>query len=247
MFLEYEKGRFFPIWYYWKSRAHASLSNEERTNLEELLEKHRIDSEVVWEKQGKKLLTLLCESSSMLPCAEDLGAVPDCVPRVLEKLKVLGLRVVRWHRKWGQPGEPFVPFEDYPELSVCTPAVHDSSTLREWWEREADQSYFSGFLGYPSLPRIYNPGVAKIILQKIAASASRFRVFQIQDLLHLSLKWYAQDPASERVNIPGTVTEFNWTYRLPGPIQELEGDNDFIQGVRELSRIGPLKKRKQKK
>jgi 4-alpha-glucanotransferase len=244
MFLEYEKGRFFPIWYYWKSRAHASLSNEERAKLEELLDKHRTDSEVVWEKQGKKLLTLLCESSPMLPCAEDLGAVPECVPRVLAKLKVLGLRVVRWHRQWGKPGEPFVPFEDYPELSVCTPAVHDSSTLREWWEREADQDVYSGFIGYPSLPRIYNPGVAKVILQRIAAAASRFRVFQVQDLLHLSPPWYAEDPASERVNVPGTVTPFNWTYRLPAPMAEIGKDEDLIQAVSDLAGIAPVKRKK---
>jgi 4-alpha-glucanotransferase len=180
----------------------------------------------------------------MLPCAEDLGAVPECVPRVLAKLKVLGLRVVRWHRQWGKPGEPFVPFEDYPELSVCTPAVHDSSTLRAWWEREADQDVYSGFIGYPSLPRIYNPGVAKVILQRIAAAASRFRVFQVQDLLHLSPQWYAENPASERINVPGTVTPFNWTYRLPASMAEIGKDEDLIQAVSDLAGIAPVKRKK---
>jgi 4-alpha-glucanotransferase len=245
--MEYEGGAYFSTWYYRDSRAYQSLSLEERNNLEALLEKRRIESEKIWEKEGKKILSMLVESSSMLPCAEDLGAVPDCVPKVLKQLKILGLRVIRWFRRWDEEGQPYVPFEDYPELSVCTPAVHDSSTLREWWEREADQSYFSGFIGFPSLPRIYNPGVAKVMLQKTAAAASRFRVFQIQDLLHLSLKWYAEDPASERINVPGTISEFNWTYRLPVSTRELEQDTDFIQGVRELAQISPQKKRKQKK
>ncbi|MDR1374024.1 MAG: 4-alpha-glucanotransferase, partial [Treponema sp.] len=116
-------------------------------------------------------------------------------------------------------------------------------TLREWWEREADQEQFSGFIGYPSLPKVYNPGAAKIILHRIAASASRFRVFQIQDLLHLSSKWYAKDPASERINVPGTANDFNWTYRLPAPIEELEKDKDFIQGVKDLSAVKPAAKK----
>jgi 4-alpha-glucanotransferase len=244
MFLEYEKGHFFPTWYYRYSRAYASLTEDERNRLEELLEKRRVDSEAIWEKQGKGLLSILAESSSMLPCAEDLGAVPDCVPRVLATLKILGLRVVRWNRDWEKEGEPYVPFEDYPELSVCTPAVHDSSTLREWWEREADQGAFCGFTGVPSLPKIYNPGAAKIILQKTASAASRFRVFQIQDLLHLSPRWYAEDPASERVNVPGTVNEFNWTYRLPASMAEIGKDEDLIQAVTELGKIGPAKKKK---
>ncbi|GHU70899.1 hypothetical protein FACS189450_06050 [Spirochaetia bacterium] len=246
MLFEYESGQFFPVWYFRNSRAYQTLSGDEKQALEALLEKRRIDSERIWEDQGKRLLTVLTASSDMLPCAEDLGAVPDCVPRVLTQLRIFGLRVVRWFCDWGAPGQPFIPFDEYPELSVCTPAVHDSSTVREWWDKEADQGHFSGFLGVPSLPRIYNPGTAKIILHKIAGSASRFRVFQIQDLLHLSPKWYAADPASERVNVPGTYNEFNWTYRLPASIEAIGADTDFVKAVEELSAVKPAVKKGKK-
>ncbi|MDR1420120.1 MAG: 4-alpha-glucanotransferase [Treponema sp.] len=244
IFLEYEKGHFFPVWYYRYSRAYASLQDEERNKLEALLEERRAESEKIWEDQGHKLLAVLTANSSMLPCAEDLGAVPACVPRVLEKLSILGLRVVRWFRKWDEEGQPYIHFEDYPELSVCTPAVHDSSTVREWWEQEADQEVFAGFIGYPSLPRVYNPGTAKIILHKTAMACSRFRVFQIQDLLHLSPKWYAADPASERINVPGTYNEFNWTYRLPASIGDISGDDDFIKAAEELCAVKPAARKK---
>jgi 4-alpha-glucanotransferase len=242
IFLEYGKRKYFPVWHYRDSRAWQSLSKEEKENLDALAQKHLKKSEKVWEAQGKKLLSVLSESSHMLPCAEDLGAVSDCVPKTLAKLKILGLRVVRWHRQWDKEGQPYVPFENYPELSVCTAAVHDSSTIREWWEKEADQEVFSGFLGYPSLPRSYNPGTAKIVLTKTASARSRFRVFQIQDFLHLSNKWYAQDPASERVNVPGTNNEFNWTYRLPASIGEIAKDKDLVKAVRELSKVKAAKK-----
>ena len=243
MLLEYEKGKYLPVWYFRDSRAYHSLSETEKKELEAMLEKYRVKSEKIWEEQGKKLLSVLVESSPMLPCAEDLGAVPACVPKVLTQLKILGLRVVRWFREWEKDGQPYIPFEDYPELSVCTPAVHDSSTVREWWEREANQEQFSGFIGVPSLPRIYNPGTAKIILSKIAASCSRFRVFQIQDLLHLSNRWYSEDPASERVNVPGTSNDFNWTYRLPAPIEEIAKDEELVHSIAELSKIEPVTKK----
>ena len=243
IFLEYQKGKFFPVWYFRNSRAYGTLSEKERQDLEDLLEKRRVKSEKIWEAEGKKLLSVLSEASSMLPCAEDLGAVPDCVPRALARLKILGLRVVRWFRYWNRDGQPYVPFEEYPELSVCTPAVHDSSTVREWWEREADQEQFAGFIGVPSLPNGYNPGVAKAILLKAATARSRFRVFQIQDLLHLSNKWYAPDPASERINVPGTSSGFNWTYRLPATIDEIGKDKDLIRSVAELRGVKPAKKR----
>jgi 4-alpha-glucanotransferase len=238
LFFEYEKGRFSPTWYYRNSRAYGSLSEEEKTRLEALLEKRQADSEKIWEDMGRRLLSTLSASSSMLPCAEDLGAVPDCVPKVLGKLGILGLRVSRWHRVWEKEGQPYVPVVAYPELSICTPSVHDSSTLREWWDREADQEIFCGFIGFPSLPKVYNPGTAKIILHKAASAASRFRVFQIQDLLHLSQKWYAADPASERINVPGTANEFNWTYRLPAPVNDIRTDCELIQSVKDLAAGG---------
>jgi 4-alpha-glucanotransferase len=241
IFLEDEKGKYFPVWYYRNSRAYQSLSGGEKGSLEELLQNRQARSEKNWEAHGMKLLSALSGSSPMLPCAEDLGAVPKCVPRVLAKLKILCLRVVRWHRYWDTEGQPYVPFEEYPQLSVCTPAVHDSSTVREWWEREANQEQFSGFLGYPSLPRVYNPGTAKIILAKTASARSCFRVFQIQDLLHLSNKWYSQDPEAERVNVPGTCNEFNWTYRLPAPITEIGKDRDMIKTVAELGKAKSVK------
>ena len=241
MFIEYEKGKYFPVWYFRNSRAYRSLSDEEKGHLEDLVQKRMAKSEKIWEVLGRKLLSTLAESSPMLPCAEDLGAVPRCVPKVLTKLGILGLRVVRWHRCWDRWDQPYIPFEEYPQLSVCTPAVHDSSTVREWWEREVDQEKFSGFLGFPSLPKVYNPGTAKVILAKAASARSLFRVFQIQDLLHLSNRWYAQDPEAERVNVPGTCNEFNWTYRLPAPITEIGKDRDMIKTVAELGKAKAVK------
>ena len=241
--LEYEKGKYSPVWYYRDSRAYRSLSDEEKKGIEDLIQKRMAKSEKIWEAQGKKLLSLLVESSPMLPCAEDLGAVPQCVPKVLAKLDILGLRVVRWHRLWDAENQPFIPFEEYPELSVCTAAVHDSSTIREWWEREVNQEQFAGFIGFPSLPKIYNPGTAKAILAKTASARSRFRVFQIQDLLHLCAKWYTEDPASERINVPGSYNDFNWTYRLPASIEEIGKDSELIKTVAELSKVKAARKK----
>jgi 4-alpha-glucanotransferase len=239
---EYEKNKYSPIWLYRNSRAYISLSPEQKEKLEALIERQNIASEKAWEIQGGKLLSILKASSSMLPCAEDLGEVPDCVPKTLNKLQILGLRVIRWAREWDEENSPFIPVEDYPELSVCTVAVHDSSTAREWWDREVNQDDFSAFLGQPALPPIYNPGIAKVILKKAASAASVFRVFQIQDILHLSQHYYAADSKSERVNVPGSVNEFNWTYRLPVSIAELANDKELIYAVRELAEVKQSKK-----
>jgi 4-alpha-glucanotransferase len=69
----------------------------------------------------------MINSTKMLCCGEDLGMVPACVSGVMNRLNILGLRIQR------MPGDPKVDFwhpADYPYLTVCTPAVHDTSTLR---------------------------------------------------------------------------------------------------------------------
>ena len=247
MLQEYESGSFSLVWKYRDSRAWLSFSDGEKAAFEAMLAEKNAESEKKWEAEGKKLLSVLKESSSMLPCAEDLGAVPACVPRVLTKLKILGLRVVRWTHEWAADGQPPVPFYEYPELSVCTPAVHDSSTVREWWEREADQCAFAAFIGAPNLASSYNPGVARAILKAAASAASRFRVFQIQDILHLTSRWYAPDCTEERVNVPGTANTFNWTYRLPAPLAEIAADTELLGAVRSLGETPAAAKPKKAK
>ena len=240
-FLEYAKGKFSPAWLLKKSKAYGSLTKDEKKAVEDLIKIHEKKSDRIWMLQGKKLLSVLAGASSMLPCAEDLGAVPECVPKVLAKLKILRLCVTRMFCKADKNGEQFIPFEEYPQLSVCTPSVHDTSTVREWWEKETDKEKFSAFLG-TALPKTYTPKTAKIILSKTASARSRFRIFQIQDLLHLSKNWYSANPSDERINVPGTVNDFNWTYRLPAPINQIAKDKELVGAVKELSRVKMAKK-----
>jgi 4-alpha-glucanotransferase len=58
----------------------------------------------------------------------------------------------------------------------------------------------------------------------------------LQDILHLSQKYYAEDSKEERINIPGTVTQFNWTYRMPVCIEELSKNKEIISNIKLLSR-----------
>jgi 4-alpha-glucanotransferase len=244
IFQAYDKDSYSPLWNYRNSRAYATFSGEEREILEDFLYRKQQSSEKTWETNGKKLLSVLQESSPMLACAEDLGVLNECVPRVLNKLKILSLKVIRWERAYNEEGQPYRSFSDYPELSVCTTSVHDSSTLREWWETEADQNAFAAFSGYPSLPKIYNPGTARKFLFHAASALSRFRIFPLIDFLHLTSRWYADNPASERINVPGTSNEFNWTWRLPATVAEIAKDTELIKAVKELSLVEAAKKTK---
>jgi 4-alpha-glucanotransferase len=241
-FLETPFG-YAPAWYRDSARALEVLRPEEKQVLQELVSRYYRDSESLWEQTGQTLLGFMKETTGMLPCAEDLGVVPDCVPRVLEKLQILGLRIPRWTRRYKEPGEPFIPPREYPPLTVCASSVHDTTTLRQWWEEEAEREAFWAALGKKGpAPASYTPETAEQVLEGLLETSSLLAMFQFQDLLALSPDYRVKDPADERINIPGSVTDRNWTYRLPFTLEELGSDSGFTKKVQSLLRKRSCKK-----
>jgi 4-alpha-glucanotransferase len=218
---------YYPSWYRENTKGFQGLTEEEKARLRGLIDEKRRTSEEIWETQGEKLLTVLQGATDMLVCAEDLGDVPRCVPIVLARRKILGLRILRWTREWdsARPGvpAPVIPPERYPALSVCTPSVHDTSTLRAWWEEDAaEREMFFRALGTKgSCPARMSPALLQQIVQWCCGAGSLLAVFQLQDFLDLDEGLWAADPRADRINVPGTVNETNWTWRMPLSLAEL--------------------------
>jgi len=231
-------GRYAPTWRYQDSRAWGSLSSSERRSLEGLLSKKGAAAERDWEERGRVLLSMLKSASGMLPCAEDLGAVPDCVPRVLSELGVPGLRVPRWMRRWDEPGRPFKALAEYGALSACTPSVHDTSTLRGWWEFEDGREAFAeAYCPELSLaPERLGPDAVPVVLRALAKGPSLLFVIQLQDALDASATYRSADPRADRINVPGVVDDFNWTWRMGPAVEGLESETSWIALVRDACR-----------
>lgn len=106
------------------------------------------DDKRLWEQHGNSILEVMNSSSEMLPCAEDLGTVPECSGKVLEEFGVTGMNVMRWEKIFGNEINnkfKFIDSRDYRINSVATVSTHDSSSLPAWWENEAgtiDESLF---------------------------------------------------------------------------------------------------------
>jgi 4-alpha-glucanotransferase len=218
------KDAFFQSWHFHRTRAYHTLSEEEKTSLHGLIEKKGSLSEKIWEQNGKKLLSVLKDASDMRVCAEDLGVVPDCVPRVLSKLELYSLKIGFWNREYRKPGQPFVRIENYPRLSVATLSVHDSQVFRQWWDNEADMDTKRGFcsaLGVEEFCRKpYTPAAAEKLLEGFFMTSAEMCILQIQEFFALDTD-LRRDPVQERINVPGTVSELNWTYRIPVPLEKL--------------------------
>lgn len=237
--IEVGKNKYTPIWTYQNTTAWQSLSYEEKEILENLFAEKQAKMEKLWEKQAKKLLGELTSSVDMIACAEDLGANPDSVPKVLKALKILSLKVTRWFRNWSEDGQPYINAKEYPVLSVATNSVHDSSTNRGWWlEEKAGFDFIRDFGEKTGITaENFTPETARYILENCAKAKSSFCIHPIQDFLHLSPQYYDENPNNERVNIPGSVSSFNWTYRLPKNIETIKKDTQLIDAIKSITSL----------
>ena len=160
--------------------------------------------------------------------AEDLGAVPDFVRTSLARLGVPGFRVFRWERDWDQDGTPFRDPANYPVISVATTGTHDTEPLVVWWN-SADEAVRSAVVAMPTIHRAaggvdlrdapYIPIVRDALIETMFASASNVLLLPVQDVFG----W------ADRINEPATVSDDNWTYRLPWPTDRLEAQPEAKQ------------------
>ncbi len=242
-------------WTYRDTTSWKSLSAQEQAVLEAKAESMNAASLDIWEQRGRELLSMLISATGMQPFAEDLGAVPACVPKVLRELEIPGLRVLRWERKWNSPTQPYIPFEEYEPLSVACTSVHDSTNIREWWKEEADRAQLwcmframadrdvalrDALGGLDEAPAELTVGAAVALVRAVALSSSVVAVYPLQDLLACTLTWREADPRAERINIPGTTLDSNWKYKMPVDIPALAKDARFCATVSTTTARGAI-------
>ncbi|MBX3724130.1 MAG: 4-alpha-glucanotransferase [Turneriella sp.] len=207
---------FYPAWDFPRKLAGAALSDDRKTKLAALVEKKTRGDAEMQRRQGHEILSALKTASAMLACAEDLGAVPDYVGPTLAELKILSLCVLRWRPQ----GDGLESPANYNELSVATPSVHDSSNLREWLATEG-RSHYRG------------EDALEHVLRDIYSAASALALVPLQDLLALDQALHGP-PEKERINVPGTVNETNWSYRMPLFLEDLLKRGELNTKIREL-------------
>ncbi|MCG6552987.1 MAG: 4-alpha-glucanotransferase [Candidatus Magnetominusculus sp. LBB02] len=233
--LKTEQG-YQPTWYYYRTMTFNNMNDDERRRIRELIEANNGAQDSLWRQNGLKLLAMMRETTDMLVCAEDLGAVPNCVPGVLEELKILSLKVERWAREYHKHDSPYIDTYHYPRLSVCSPSVHDTSTLRGWWEEgnwDRNQYYYTiGMQG--ECPKYLTTELAERIIRRNLNASSALTILLFPDLLSLYYNLRTNDPEQERINVPGTVTPKNWAYRMKDSMDKIIGYdeyNNYVSGL----------------
>ncbi|HBA60210.1 MAG TPA: 4-alpha-glucanotransferase [Elusimicrobia bacterium] len=156
-------------------------------------------------ERGRRFLKAVSSASPMLPVAEDLGLIPPYVTEVLADLKVPGYKVMRWEKN--KAGTEYLDPAKYPAVSLATSSTHDNEPLADWWdtvELPEKKLFWKLISGEETKPPVYSKAREKA-LGALLSSGSRIVILPIQDIVG----------SRDRVNIPGTLGDHNWTYRFP--------------------------------
>jgi 4-alpha-glucanotransferase len=198
--------------------------------------------------QGEEILSaLLEECGEFRLVGEDLGVVPDYVRPCLRRLNIAGFKIPQWENE--RDGS-MIAGTKYERLSLATYATHDHEPLRAMWQRwmsaiEAaehggpethaarDKAWrecrmvaaWCGLEVPTATP--WSNAVHEKLLGGLLHCNSWITVLMITDLF----------ATTQRFNIPGAVSELNWSQRLHGTPDDWRADSDIagkVARVREL-------------
>lgn len=186
-----------------------------------------------WGQQAMKKLPQLTQSTRMLVCGEDLGMIPACVAWVMNELRILSLEIQRMPK---DPSQEFGHPEWYPYRSVCTISTHDMSTLRGWWEEDAQQTqrYYNHVLGhYGAAPAVATPELCEQVVRAHLTSNSMLSILSFQDWMSVDGQLRNPNVAEERINVPANPRHY-WRYRMHLTLEQLMAADDLNNKIRQM-------------
>jgi 4-alpha-glucanotransferase len=195
---------------------------------------------------GETLMGIMGQSAEVV--AEDLGMVPEFLRPSLTRLGVPGYRVLRWEKDEvvvegeqsangdgnGNGQTKKIVYRDpaqWPENSVAASSTHDIETHAEWYDTLPGEER-AALAQVPGLEALAAPEHQKFddvvrdaLLRALYAAPSTLVAIPFQDALG----------SRERVNVPGTVADTNWTYRMPMNLASLGDDRATVDRLARLA------------
>jgi len=191
--------------------------------------------------EGEALLRILQEAAGdAVIVAEDMGVVPVYVRPSLHSLGISGFKIPLFDRN--EASHEYTDPAAYPELTLATLSTHDHETMKGawegWWEKierdwgkgriiagdaglkdDARQASWEIYrllrfcrLDDSRLVRDFEPVVHRALCKRLLECPSWLVALTITDLFALDL----------RFNVPGPVSESNWSERLPFSVEDMD-------------------------
>lgn len=153
------------------------------------------------EGPGRSLFEAIERRLGRLPIiAEDLGLITPDVVELIEDCGFPRMKVLLF--AFGGDGtHPYLPHNFGPDTVVYT-GTHDTDTMRGWWDAASERErHFAG-----AYLACGPHDVHWAAIRACCNSVSRLAVYPLQDVLGLS--------SAHRMNLPGTLTRWNWSWRF---------------------------------
>lgn len=187
-----------------------------------------------WGTLAMRRLTYILHGTAMLPTAEDMGMLPDCVEPVLDALRILTLEVQTMPKRGG--AFEFAHLGANPYRSVAASSTHDSAPMRLWWEEnhELAQRFYATMLQKEGhAPEHLTTTLAEEIVARHLYCPSMLCIMPLQDWTALDTTLQHKNPRSERINTPSNY--FNrWQFRMPVTIEELQKADMFNRKIKTM-------------
>ena len=170
---------------------------------------------------GKKRLLALIQAANILPIAESIR-MDKSMSQVLRDLGIPGLITVVGLNGKLDVKHQAVSGQDFPLLAVSMLSNQDTEPLSLWWELHPQKAqaiaYKKGWNDQKSLSAFQK----QQLIQMNQNSNSIFHIEMLQDILPPELTWA---PKEERINIPGTTSPENWTYRYKLSVEAITSNS----------------------
>lgn len=217
----------------YKEPVFEALNNEERDAYMRIYNNFFYQRHsMFWGTVGYERLKNILSDTHMLACAEDLGALPECVEPVLQSLRILTLEIQRMPKMTGME---FSHLDGNPVKSVATISTHDMAPLRLWWEEspERAQRFYATMLQKQGRAPQHLPAhLAEEMIARHLYSPSMLCILALQDWLAMDSELWNKNPREERINVPSSANE--WKYRMHLTIEQLMAAERYNKKVRTM-------------
>ena len=117
---------------------------------------------------------------------------------------------------------------------MTTVSTHDSETVILWWRNHPEEAkVYALSQGWKYSPELT---IAQhfAILQASHKSGSLFHINLLQEYLALIPQMTWPNPEDERINLPGTISEKNWSYRFLPSVEEIMSKSELKQTIQKM-------------
>jgi 4-alpha-glucanotransferase len=226
---EFRPGKYIFHWDFYLEPAFQDFNEDERIHLMYLSNLHREEEERSWRKKGEEVLNFLDENTMMLPCAEDLGSVPEFIRDSIHQRQLIGIDINRWT----MDENGWMETDKYRQNAVSALSTHDTPISLDWFDSlsEENKKRVSHSL---KLDTSSPETILESMLKFSFSTRSIFSIQLLHDILITHDTIISHSFPSHRINLPGSPEEKNWKYRYMHTTEDLINHEELNKKLRSI-------------